>query len=209
MFTGLIEEIGTIKAIDNHSIVIQANWVMSDLKLGDSISVNGVCLTVAKIQNSSFLLHLSPETLKRTTFSYLTPGTKVNLERALPVNARLGGHFVLGHVDGIGTVKKITQLNEFYLWEFEFPTELGKYIVEKGSIAVDGISLTVVEPQFNSFSVAIIPSTYANTNLQFLSEGDKVNLEVDIIGKYIEKLLSPYKKKSEITKEFLQEHGFY
>lgn len=208
MFTGIIEEIGTILHLTDNKITIQADIVLSDIVLGASIAVNGVCLTVVARGNNSFSAQISPETRIKTTLSKLCVQQKVNLERAMPVNGRFGGHIVLGHVDGIGTVNRIVEQGQFSLWYFEIPQSLNRYIVPKGSIAVDGISLTVVDITDDIFSTAIIPSTQKNTNLQFLKVGDKVNLETDIIGKYIERLVGPYTQKTKISKSFLQEHGF-
>ncbi|MGC8737812.1 MAG: riboflavin synthase [Candidatus Hydrogenedens sp.] len=208
MFTGIIEEIGTIMNISSDKITIQANTVLSDIVLGASISVNGVCLTVTEKTNNSFSAQISPETRTKTTLSGLHFQQKVNLERAVPVNGRFGGHIVLGHVDGIGTVSHIVEQGQFSLWYFKVPQNIGKYIVPKGSIAIDGISLTVVDITENIFSVAIIPSTKDNTNLQFLNVGDKVNLETDIIGKYIERLVMPYTSQTKISETYLKEHGF-
>ncbi|HOL20595.1 MAG TPA: riboflavin synthase [Candidatus Hydrogenedens sp.] len=208
MFTGIIEEIGTIVKQTNEKITIEAKKILSDVSIGASIAVNGVCLTVTEYTSTAFSAQLSPETRKRTTLSNLYIHQKVNLERAMSINSRFGGHIVLGHVDGIGTVQKVVDQGDFSLWYFKVPENLTKYIVPKGSIAVDGISLTVVELLQDTFSVAIIPSTKLNTNLQFLSSGDKVNLETDIIGKYIEKLLTPYRSQSNISESFLKEHGF-
>ncbi len=208
MFTGIVEEVGTIIYINDYEIVIQAEKVLSDSEIGASIAVNGVCLTVVEKREGAFTVQVSPETRKRTTLSELRIQQKVNLERAMPINGRFGGHLVLGHVDGVGTVERILEQEQFSLWYFKAPQSLIKYIVPKGSIAIDGISLTVVEINDNTFSVAIIPATINNTNLRFLSPGKKVNLETDIIGKYIERLLFPYIKQEKISESFLREHGF-
>lgn len=208
MFTGIIEEIGTILHLTNDRITIQADIVLSDIVLGASIAVNGVCLTVTEKTKSSFSAQISPETRAKTTLSELRIQQKVNLERAMPVNGRFGGHIVLGHVDGIGTVNRIVEQGQFSLWYFEVPQNIGRYVVPKGSIAIDGISLTVVDTTNDIFSVAIIPSTRTNTNLQYLKVGDKVNLETDIIGKYIERLVRPYTQQTKISESFLREHGF-
>ncbi len=208
MFTGIIEEIGTIINLSLNKITIQANIVLSDMVLGDSIAVNGVCLTVTEKTNSSFSAQISPETRTKTTLSELHIQQKVNLERAMPINGRFGGHIVLGHVDSVGTVNRIVEQGQFSFWYFKVSQSICKYIVPKGSIAIDGISLTVVDIIDDIFSVAIIPSTRNNTNLQFLNVGDKVNLETDIIGKYIERLLIPYNPQTKISETFLKEHGF-
>ncbi len=208
MFTGIIEEIGNILHLTNDRITIQADIVLSDIVLGASIAVNGVCLTVVEKKNTSFSAQISPETKAKTTLSELRIQQKVNLERAMPVNGRFGGHIVLGHVDGIGTVKHIVEQGQFSLWYFEVPQNISRYVVPKGSIAIDGISLTVVDITNDTFSVAIIPSTRAHTNLQYLKIGDKVNLETDIIGKYIERLVIPHIQQTNLSETFLRDHGF-
>ncbi len=208
MFTGIIEEIGTVIEVKNDKITIQSSTIMSDMVLGSSIAVNGVCLTVTEKANFSFSAQISPETKTKTTLSGLCVHQKVNLERAMPVNGRFGGHIVLGHVDGIGIIERIVEQGKFSLWYFKVPYEICKYIVPKGSIAIDGISLTVIEIIDNIFSVAIIPSTRSNTNLQFLNIGNKVNLETDIIGKYIERLLGLHYQRPALSENFLKEHGF-
>ncbi len=208
MFTGIVEELGTVIQNINEKITIQAQKVLSDLVLGASIAVNGACLTVIDKTSSSFSAQLSPETRSKTTLSDIHVNQKVNLERAMLINGRLGGHIVLGHIDCVGLVDRVVEQGQFALWYFKVPETITKYIVPKGSIAVDGISLTVVECIEDIFSVAIIPSTKNNTNLQFLKVGSKINLEVDILGKYIEKLLEPYNSQTRISESFLKQHGF-
>mgnify|MGYP000876353709 CR=1 FL=1 len=209
MFTGIIEELGTVKQNTKEKITVQAQKILSDLVLGASIAVNGVCLTVIEQTPISFSAELSPETRSKTTLSNMHINQKVNLERAMSINGRLGGHIVLGHIDGVGLVDHIVEQGQFASWYFKVSETITKYIVPKGSIAVDGISLTVVECINDVFSVAIIPSTKNNTNLQFLKVGSKINLEVDILGKYIEKLLEPYNAQSRISESFLKQHGFW
>jgi riboflavin synthase len=220
MFTGLVEILGAITTIEKTDKGIRLSLKpLSDfeLQIGDSISVNGVCLTVAKIipptpslikgGSGYFVFDVSPETMRSTNLGELKASDRVNLERALRVSDRLGGHIVTGHVDGIGTIKDKKQVGEYTFYTFESPPEILKYIVKKGSIAVDGISLTVVELDSRSFSVAIIPHTLTATNIGNKGVGDKVNLEVDIIGKYVEKFLD--KKDSDTSlMELLKKKGF-
>ena len=220
MFTGIIEEMGIVKSIKSKVITIEANKIFDDLKLGDSVSVNGTCLTVSSFSNKIFNADITSETLSRTNLGDLKSGFKVNLERALTLNGRLGGHIVSGHIDGVGIVKNISKKSEDIELVIEVPTNLMKYIIEKGSVAVDGISLTVakVDNNKNNFSVAIIPHTLKETVLYYKKAGDKVNIENDIIGKYVERLLSfndfnfnnetNNKENSNINMEFLIKNGF-
>ena len=220
MFTGIIEEMGIVKSIKSKVITIEANKIFDDLKLGDSVAVNGTCLTVSSFSNKIFNADITSETLSRTNLGDLKSGFKVNLERALTLNGRLGGHIVSGHIDGVGIIKNISKKSEDIELVIEVPTNLMKYIIEKGSVAVDGISLTVakVDNNKNNFSVAIIPHTLKETVLYYKKAGDKVNIENDIIGKYVERLLSfndfnfnnetNNKKNSNINMEFLIKNGF-
>lgn len=220
MFTGIIEEMGIVKSIKSKVITIEANKIFDDLKLGDSVSVNGTCLTVSSFSNKIFNADITSETLSRTNLGDLKSGFKVNLERALTLNGRLGGHIVSGHIDGVGIVKNISKKSEDIELVIEVPTNLMKYIIEKGSVAVDGISLTIakVDNNKNNFSVAIIPHTLKETVLYYKKAGDKVNIENDIIGKYVERLLSfndfnfnnetNNKENSNINMEFLIKNGF-
>lgn len=212
MFTGIIEEIGKIKSFTKDSngatIDVECSLVLEDTKLGDSIAINGVCQTVVELTSHSFKARVSDETLKVTTFENFKSGELVNLERALTLNSRLGGHIVSGHVDCKGKFIKIEKLTDFYNLEFEIPQEQSKYIVHKGSITINGISLTVAETNQNRFKIAIIPHTYENTNLKTLNIGDNVNIETDILGKYVEKMLSSKDNNSKISMTFLQENGF-
>ena len=213
MFTGIIEELGTISLFTkiNHGakIEILAPSILSDAKIGDSIAVNGVCLTVVTKTNNSFVADLSDETLKLTSLKQLKLGSKVNLERPMQPQARFGGHIVQGHVDEIGKFISANQIGEGYVVEVGFSPELGKYIVHKGSITVDGISLTVASLTEKTFQIAIIPHTWKNTNLSSLTAGDEVNLEVDVIAKYVEKMLNPYlQTKSEISLDQLRTLGY-
>jgi riboflavin synthase len=193
MFTGLIEEVGKVEASrpqDKGALIsIQSESLWEKLEIGDSICVNGVCLTVVERRRGGFEADVSEESLSRTTLGHLKRGAKVNLERALTLASPLGGHLVLGHVDGVGRVSAIESIGEGSRYVFEYPTELGIYLVGKGSIAVDGISLTISYLGEGDFSVAVIPHTLRETNLIGLKIGDGVNLETDIIGKYVYRFL--------------------
>ena len=208
MFTGIIEETGRVKTVTNNKITIFAKTVLSKTKTGDSISVNGVCLTVTLIGNDFFEADVSPETLRVTAFNELKTGSLVNLERAVQVGSRLGGHIVSGHIDGIGRVKYIKHDGQFFNLTLEVSSELARYIVQKGSITVNGISLTVADIDGRNVTIAVIPHTFENTNLKTLKVGDFVNIETDILAKYVEKFLSTDNNKSGISMEFLAEHGF-
>lgn len=207
MFTGIIEEIGVLSRKSGAELGILARKILDDLKEGDSVAVNGVCLTVAACHEDGFVAHVSPETFSRTTLEKFKPGHAVNLERAMPAQGRFGGHFVLGHVDGIGRVTAIRDQGDFSLWRFEAPDEVARYLVPKGSIAIDGISLTVVEPERNRFSVAIIPTTIRATTLGAKKPNDWVNMEADVIGKHIRHYMNTDGGNS-ITPDFLARHGF-
>jgi riboflavin synthase len=190
VFTGIVEEMGIVSKITNNGMTVKALRVLSDVKLGDSIAVNGTCLTAVSFSNSEFSVDLSPETMRRTSLSQLTEGSRVNLERALSASDRMGGHIVQGHVDATGRITSIKPDGDSIIFRVRVPKRLDKYIVEKGFVAVDGISLTVVKRGASSFTLAVIPYTLENTNLAVLSEGDQVNLEADILAKYVESLLA-------------------
>ena len=190
MFTGIVEEIGTINSLVNGVLTILAKKVLADVKLGDSISVNGTCLTVVNFTESKFSVDLAPETLRRTAFGHLNPGDTVNLERALAANDRFGGHMVQGHVDATGRVISIRDEGDSSIFRVSNPKRLKPYLVEKGFIAVDGISLTIVKVFTSSFTLSVIPYTRKNTNLRDQTIGWKVNLEVDILAKYVENLMA-------------------
>ena len=215
MFTGIIEELGTVASLqtrtDSAQIKIEARKVLSDIRLGDSIAVNGVCLTVVSFSGQTFLADVMPETFRNTNLIGLKPGNRVNLERALALGGRLGGHMVSGHVDGIGRIReKRTEGNAIVL-HFTTTQEVLRYIVPKGSIAVDGISLTVAAVSNESFSVSVIPHTAVETTLGEKSAGNIVNLENDIIGKYVDRLLSSYqemRQQKDINIDFLKANGF-
>ena len=206
MFTGIIEETGKILSITERKIVIGCSLVLEGSKTGDSIAVNGVCLTLTDKNSASFSADISPETYRVTALGYLKPGSIVNLERALPVNGRFGGHIVLGHIDGTAKVKNIKRNNDFYDFEIEFSG--CDALVSKGSVAIDGISLTIAEIQGSLINLAIIPHTYENTSLKYLKIGDYVNIETDILAKYVEKFLLTSDNKSRINLDFLQRNGF-
>lgn len=215
MFTGIIEEIGIIKNVKKNNkssiITIQGKKIFEDINIGDSISVNGVCLTVTTFSNEIFTADVMNETLSRSSLSSLQNGSYVNLERAMSASGRFGGHIVSGHIDGTGKIIKIKRDDNAIWYTVTVEDNLIKYIVEKGSIAIDGISLTVANVNENSFSVSIIPHTSQETILSHKLVGDIVNIENDIIGKYVEKLITFEKNKkdeSNITMDFLINNGF-
>lgn len=190
MFTGIVEEVGNVVARQDYGLTIQANEVMEGMRLGDSMAVNGTCLTVVQFDGRQFRVDLAPETLRRTALGQLEAGSGVNLERPLAVSDRLGGHIVQGHVDAAGRVTSIKPEGDCVIFRIRPPKRFLPYIVEKGFIAVDGISLTIVSRGAASFTLSVIPYTLVNTNLREKSEGHRVNLEVDILAKYVESLLS-------------------
>lgn len=213
MFTGIVEEVGTIRNIKHgqHSAVltIQAKTVLKETKIGDSIAVNGICLTVTRLFSDGFSADVMHETLNRSAFAQLAIGWAVNLERAMPANGRFGGHIVAGHVDGIGRIAKIRKDDTAVWYTIHAGPDILRYVVEKGSVTIDGISLTVAAVDSMGFSVSTIPHTVSKTNLCQRRQGDPVNLETDIVGKYIEKLLCPEKTKpNTLTKEMLLRCGF-
>lgn len=216
MFTGIVEEIGEIKGIKNgeksSKLIVKADKVLDKTKIGDSICTNGVCLTVTDINGDSFEADVMAETLRRSNLGKLSIGSKVNLERALSLETRLGGHIVSGHIDGIGEVISLVKEDNATWVSIKASKELLKYIVFKGSIAIDGISLTVAYVDSEIFKVSIIPHTGDETILLKKKRGETVNLECDVIGKYVEKLLGlaskEESKKSSISEEFLRENGF-
>ncbi len=216
MFTGIVLGLGTISAIspkgEGLEFTILPDFILDEPKEGESIAVNGVCLTATTIHRDMFRADISHETLRRTTLGRLKSGSRVNLERALRLGDRLGGHIVSGHIDGVGKVTARRDLKAFLEFEISPPKELMRYIIEKGSIAIDGISLTVNSVTEERFTVAIIPHTAKITTMGMRQPGDEVNLEVDLVGKYIEKLIAPWEggkdRESKIDMDFLQQHGF-
>jgi riboflavin synthase len=213
LFTGLIEDLGTLRELRRGAaevrLTVATALPMGELTLGESIAVNGICLTVVAFGKGTFSADVSVETVACTTLAELTPGHRVNLERALRLSDRLGGHLVSGHVDGVGTVVERTREGNASRFTFRVPTELSRYLVGKGSVAVDGISLTINAVAGDTFSLTIIPHTLVMTTLQTLAVGGRVNIETDIIGKYVERLLRGGEgKESAIDRQFLAKHGF-
>lgn len=207
MFTGIIEEIGAVSRKSGTDFTILAKTVLEGVREGDSIAVDGTCLTVVSFDAESFVVQVSPETLKRTTLGTLKPGSAVNLERALSAGARMGGHFVQGHVDGVGRVHSVKPQGEFALWRFQAPPEVARYLVSKGSIAIDGISLTVVDPVGDTFDVAVIPATLQKTTLANRRAGDPVNMEADMLAKHIFQFMRNMSGGG-LTIDKLKRHGF-
>lgn len=215
MFTGIIEEIGTVRNIrrgrNSVALTIGAPHIVEGTRIGDSIAVNGICLTVTDMQTDSFSADVMHETMNRSSLASLVAGQRVNLERAMPADGRFGGHIVSGHVDGMGQIADIRQDDVAVWYMIRAEDEILRYVVEKGSIAVDGISLTVAKMRDDSFLVSTIPHTVRNTILQDKKLGDRVNLECDVIGKYVERLMQKVEKdehKSSITMDFLTKYGF-
>ena len=221
MFTGIIEEVGSVASIRKgaHSCVltVNASRVLEDVHLGDSIATNGVCLTVTSFTSHSFSADVMHETLNRSSLGSLHIGSPVNLERAMLAGGRFGGHIVSGHIDGVGTISSIKEDDNAVWYTVEAPSNILRYIIEKGSITLDGISLTVAKVTNSNFSVSIIPHTRVQTNLASKKVGDVLNLENDLVGKYDERLMlqpiaasqeQPEQKSSGITKEFLSHYGF-
>ena len=236
MFTGIVEEVGRVRSLRRGArsceLTVAARTVLSDVRTGDSIAVNGVCLTVTRFTASTFSADIMPETLDRSSLGALSPGDAVNLERALSANGRFGGHIVSGHIDGTGVVQSIRQDDNAVWFDIEAPASIMRLVVEKGSIAIEGVSLTVARADDRSFSVSVIPHTRAATNLAAKRPGDVVNLENDVVGKYVERLLacggahpdrapgapgasnarSPASRadpsRPGLTREFLWENGF-
>lgn len=219
MFTGIVEEVGSIKNVlaggESGEIGIRAKKVLENTKIGDSIAVNGVCLTVTSLQADGFTADVMPETLRRTNLGKLKSGDPVDLERAMAADGRFGGHIVSGHIDGLGQIVQMRHEGNAVWVRIQAPAEILRLIVEKGSIAIDGISLTVASVSSDDFQVSIIPHTGSETILLKKKPGDQVNLENDIVGKYVQRLLgggnasdSSQKSSSNLTMEFLAQHGF-
>lgn len=212
MFTGIVEEKGVVqkiaKGVHCASLVIAASKIMEDLHVGDSIAVNGVCLTVTEFAKQTFQADVMPETMNRSSLGMLRTGNHVNLERAMPANGRFGGHIVSGHIDGTGVIAEVKREENAVWYTISAGENIMRYIIEKGSVAIDGISLTVAKTGKDYFKVSVIPHTMEQTILPEKRQGDKVNLENDQIGKYIEHLLGLEKKTSGITMDFLHQYGF-
>ncbi|MGE5473021.1 MAG: riboflavin synthase [Ignavibacteriales bacterium] len=216
MFTGIVKEIGTIRTIsfsgNINKLRIECCETIKDAGLGDSIAVNGICLTVCNMGDNWFEADVMPETMRRTSLAGLKPSSKVNLEPALKIGDRLGGHLVTGHIDGVGKTAEIKKEQNAVWINFETSSEILKYIVEKGSVAIDGTSLTVADVDGSTFSVSLIPATLENTILGMKKIGDLVDIECDIVGKYIEKFLGikgeKSKEKKELDIEFFTQNGF-
>jgi riboflavin synthase len=212
MFTGIIEEIGIIQDVKNIDqglkFKIYASTIFDDLKVNDSICVNGVCLTTTKINKNIFEVTAVKETLEKSNLNIVRKGYKVNLERALRLDSRLGGHFVQGHVDCVAIVVSMVKMGVSRIFEIRIPSKYSKYIIEKGSIAVDGVSLTITDTKSSIFCLSIIPHTFNNTNMQYTKAGDRVNVEFDMISKYVEKILGHTPRKNDLTYEWFREKGF-
>lgn len=214
MFTGLIEDLGTVRELRRESsrvrLTVGTAIPTAELRLGDSVAVNGICLTVVAAGNGGFTADVSPETLERSTLGELTAGSRVNLERALRLSDRLGGHLVSGHIDAIATISERTQDRNAIRFTFRLPAAVNRLVAEKGSLAIDGISLTVNAVTEETFSVAVIPHTLAMTTLQEKKSGDRVNIETDLIARYIARLLGMEgaKPAGSLSLDFLAKHGF-
>lgn len=215
MFTGIVEETGAVKSVisgtTSGELTISANVVLDGTKTGDSIAVNGVCLTVTKLFSDSFTADVMPETLRRSNLGGLTKGSRVNLERAMPADGRFGGHIVSGHIDGTGTIIDMKREKNAVWVKISAESNILRLIVEKGSVTIDGISLTVAKVDGRAFSVSVIPHTGSHTTLLEKKPQDVVNLENDIVGKYVMHLMKPApeaQRESEITEEFLAKYGF-
>ena len=206
MFTGIIEEVGKVLSVSTAKLVIAAPQVVDGIKPGDSIAINGACLTVTDFDHASFSVDVMPETLKRTNLGLLRPEDKVNLERPLALGGELGGHLVQGHIDDTGKIVSVTREGEATLIKVETSPEVMRYIVAKGFITVDGVSLTIISRDISTFRVSVVDFTRKHSTLGSMRAGDLVNLEIDIIAKYVEQLSQARGKG--ITVDFLQEHGF-
>lgn len=220
MFTGIVEEVGEVRRTDRRGDIslftIAASKALEEIALGDSISVSGVCLTVVDFRETDFTVEATPETMGITNLGELAPGSGVNLERSLRLGGKMGGHLVSGHIDGTGRITEIGKEGESYVFAFQTPERIMRYVVPKGSVAAEGISLTVVDVREDGFTVAVIPFTYRETTFSQRRVGSVVNIECDIIGKYVERLLAGYSEGGEtqaqktggIDQEFLARHGF-
>jgi len=217
LFTGIIQKVGTFKRKtkkgNKYQLVIDVDDFLDDVSIGDSIAVNGVCLTVVDYSANSFTVDVMPETVKATNIDNLQSGAKVNLEKSLQPKSFMGGHIVNGHVDGIGTIKSIKEEKNAKIFTIEVGKEITKYLVDKGSVALNGISLTVMDFSDDTLKVSLIPETIRSTNLKYLEQGDEINIETDIIGKYVHKMLNDKKQnykdnKEGIKKDTIKKNGF-
>lgn len=216
LFTGIVEELGTVRGLrllpESGQLTLEAKKVLLETQIGDSISVNGVCLTVIRLSDRDFTVDVMAETLVKTNLSELKTGSHVNLERALQLKTRLGGHLVSGHVDGVGRIRRISPIGIAQVYEINAPPELIPYMLPKGSIAIDGISLTVIDVESDYFTVSLIPHTFDQTTLGLKTIGASVNLETDLIGKYVARFMGITKEadqsKKNLSLGFLAEHGF-
>lgn len=216
MFTGIVEELGTVRALrllpESGQLTLEGEKVLVGSQIGDSIAINGVCLTVIRLNDQEFTVDVMAETLAKTNLSQLKNGSRVNLERALQLQTRLGGHLVSGHVDGVGNICRIVPWGIAQVYEINAPPALLSYMLPKGSIAIDGISLTIIDVETEYFTVSLIPHTFKETTLGLKRIGDTVNLETDLIGKYVARFMglntSPGKEKQDLSLNFLAEHGF-
>jgi riboflavin synthase len=206
MFTGIITEIGKILSIQPEIMIVSGSQILNKVELGCSIAVNGTCLTVTQFDSKSFTVGLAEETLKRTNLGSLKNGDPVNLERALALGGELGGHLVQGHIDGTGRITALMPASGSTIFRFEAPLEIMKYVVEKGFIAIEGISLTIAKSEIGYFETSVVDYTKNNTNLKFHEIGDPVNLEVDVMAKYVERFMQS--QSNNLTKAFLMENGF-
>lgn len=206
MFTGIIEEVGVVSARSGANLTILAQSILEGVALGDSIAIDGACMTVASFDAKSFRVQVSPESYAKTTLGSLKAGDAVNLERAMAAGDRFGGHFVQGHVDGVGRIEGVHPQGEFQVWTFNAPADVARYLVPKGSVTIDGISLTVVDPRRDTFDVAVIPETLKRTKLASKRPGDAVNMEADMLGKHIFHYMRA--GSSGVTKEMLARFGF-
>ncbi|WP_342534254.1 riboflavin synthase [Lysinibacillus sp. FSL K6-0057] len=212
MFTGLVEDIGVVKAMqsdrDSMKITVHSAMIAEDVKLGDSIAVNGVCLTVTHFTNQQLTMDVMPETVKATNLQQLALGDSVNLERAMPANGRFGGHFVAGHVDGVGKILRIRPVANAVYMDIEMSEELTSFCIPKGSITIDGTSLTLFHVEANRVTISLIPHTYKETVLGMKRVGAIVNIETDLVGKYILQQLKKGQVAPTITRDYLAQHGF-
>ena len=214
MFTGIIEEIGKVSEVNpipgGKTIKISAIKILNDISVNDSVSVNGVCLTAIEVDEQGFKVDAVGVTLEKTTFSELQISSPVNLERSLKLSDRLGGHFVLGHVNGTGVIKEIIKLGNNYLIRVNVPNNLKKYLIDEGSITIDGISLTIAELKDSTIGISIIPHTWNNTTLQYKNAEDRVNIETDVLAKYVERLTNKkeFEHKNKLSENWLKELGY-